>query len=62
MGSAVNLLLPDIFNTFLLLEVILIGELLDQPIAILIASVSPHLVSRAAVLEFVPPSLLLLVR
>ena len=61
MGSAVNLLLPDIFNTFLLLEVILIGELLDQPIPILVASVSPHLVRGAAVLEFVPPCLLFLV-
>jgi hypothetical protein len=62
MGSAVDLLLPHIFYTFLLLEVILISELLDKSISILITSISPHLISLAAVLELAPPGLFLLIR
>ena len=62
MSGAVDLLLSNVFDAFLLLEVILISELLDEPIPILVASISPHLVSWAAVLEFVPPGLLLFER
>ena len=62
MCSAVDLLLPHIFYTFLLLEVILISELLDKSISILITSISPNLIRLAAVLELAPPGLLLLIR
>ena len=60
-SCAIHFFLANILNTFLLWEVVLVSELLHQPVAILIASISPHLVGWAAVLELLSPSLFPLV-